>query len=296
MPKKQPAKIVNFSGYTGGFDVNKTKVSSKKTTRSKKNEKRKIDNFETKKFNIAPILFIILIAGLVYGCLKAPMFNVKKILVDNNLVYTDNEIIVMSRLAMNKNIFLQNTNLAIESIKKAPYTADVKVVRKFPNIMKIILTEREKKAYIDYVGVYAIIDANGMILEEVNKNEASDILPIVKGVLPKDIIKGFELGKRIEADEDLKIQRLLNVLDLMEKNEIIFNINEINVTNKDEILITIEDGAKVINFGDLSNMNIKIKYLEKILESNIGKKGLILMNSNENNLKPIFKETIGGKI
>ena len=98
----------------------------------------------------------------------------------------------------------------------------------------------------------------------------------------------------LNADDSIKLQRVVNVLSLIEKNELNLDILEIDVNDRDNVIVLINNGDIKINFGDMSNMNIKTPFLPAILEDKEGKKGTIYMNSDSDNIQPIFSEIIGG--
>lgn len=306
-------KIVNFSMYSGYMPTNQSDKKSKKNKTNKKKDNKKI-----KKGKLILVLLILLILAILYTCLFTPLFNITKITIkyeDTNLVhlignnediseeqrnvetyskYTDNEIITMSNIKIGNNIFKENLSEAEQLIISAPYIKAAAIARKFPGEVIIYLKERQKKAYIDYVGSYVCIDEEGYMLESIKKEEKIDNLPIITGITPKDIVKGFTLGELVDADDPIKIQKITNIFSLISKNDLVLDIQTIDVSDKDNVNITIDDGSKTIKFGDLSNMNAKIVYLKEILEHTKEKKGTIIMDSADDDLKPIFSENIGG--
>ena len=177
-------------------------------------------------------------------------------------------------------MYLPNTSHAVE------------VKRILPSTIKIEVEEREIKAYVDYIGAYMCIDETGFCVDSIKKDQKEENIPIVRGINPIDSIQGFMIGDILNADDSIKVQRLSNLLYLIEKNELGLEIYEIDITDKDNVSIIINNGDIRINFGDMSNMNIKIPFLPKILEDKQGKKGIINMNSDSDDIQPIFSEII----
>lgn len=308
MAKNKTGKIVNFSMYSGYMPNSEIQKSKNK----KKKKKRGNDNKRLRKGRVTFILLLLFVLAIMYICLFTPLFNITKITIkykDNNLMnlvsedlsdmetyskYTDNEIINISGIKIGNNIFKEDLSRAEQLITLAPYVKIATTARKFPGEVIVYIEERYKKAYIDYVGSYVCIDEEGYMLETIKKEEKIDNLPIITGITPKDIVKGFTLGEIIDADDPIKIQRIVNIFSLINKNEIMLDIKSIDVSDKDNVNITIDDGAKMIKFGNLSNMNAKIVYLKEILELTKDKNGTIIMDSSDDDLKPIFSEEIGG--
>ena len=67
-------------------------------------------------------------------------------------------------------------------------------------------------------------------------------------------------------------------------------IETIDASNVDEIKVKLANRDLEINFGDMSNMNLKIQFLPEILKDVEKKKGTILMDSDDDDFKPRFFE------
>ncbi len=306
MGKTKNNKVVNFSQYAGYNQKNKTKKKKKK-------------NF------IPLILIVLLIIAVGCVCLFTDIFNIEKIEVQGiNVAYVssgldniqdledvipnDNvtsylaeegmayysieDIISMSGITMGNNMFKENLNVAVEKIQAAPYVKSANIVRKFPNALIINVEERIFRAFVDYVGSYVCIDDTGFVVNIINKSQKVTNEPCIIGITPKDLVKGFVVGEMLNADDPIKLQRVVNLLNLIDKNQLQIDIETIDITNVNEVLVKLRDKDITINFGDMSNMNLKIQFLPEILNDVGNKKGTVLMNSDEDNLKPRFFEKI----
>lgn len=308
MGKRKSNKVVNFSQYAGYRQNNMTKKNKKKNR-----------NF------IPLILVIIAIIAIGCVCLFTDMFNIEKIEVQGiNVAYVSNEldnipeledvtqnesevtyltqsgvayysideVISISGIQIGNNIFKEDLKQAIKNLETAPYIKSASVIRKFPNTLIINVEEREFRAFVDYVGSYVCIDNTGYIVNIINKTQKVSNEPCIIGIVPQDVVKGFTVGEMINADDPIKLQRVVNLLNLIDKNELNLDIEVIDITNVNEVIVNLRDRNVDVNFGDMSNMNLKIQFLPEILKDIGNKKGTILMNSDEDNLKPRFFEKI----
>lgn len=301
MGKKNKSKIVSFAPYS--------------TPKKKKN---------INSITLWIVFILIIIVSLVCVCLFTDVFDIKNIDVkginvayvsdsfdsiqdgetlevakfdtymaeDGMAYYTIDEIIKMSGISQGNNIFKENINTAISNIEKAPYVKSVNITRKFPNVITINVEERILKSFVDYVGSYICMDENGYCVNVINKSDRITNQPIVLGLIPKDVVKGFVLGEMLDVDDPIKLQRVLNLLSLIEKNELAIQIETIDVTNADEVIVKLLGRNINVNFGDMGNINLKIQFLPEILNDIGNKEGTILMNTDEDNLKPRFFEKI----
>ncbi|MBE5821916.1 MAG: FtsQ-type POTRA domain-containing protein [Clostridiales bacterium] len=310
---------------------NQDKGTRKKYTKNNiKEDKKQRKNKPRIRISGKFILFILIIIAVCCFCLFTPSFNVNSVLIqgingteyidpinseisidedgqntditkdiiENGEVhiktnhYSKQEIIDMAEIVMGTNIFQMSIGNIEKNIEKAPYIKSVVVKRVLPSTIKIEVEEREIKAYVDYIGAYMCIDETGYCVDSIKKDDKQDNIPIVRGINPVDTTQGFAVGEILNADDNIKVQRVSNLLNLIEKNELDMQILEIDVTDKENVTIVINNGDIKINFGDMSNMNIKIPFLPKILEDKQGKKGIINMNSDSDDIQPIFSEII----
>ena len=154
------------------------------------------------------------------------------------------------------------------------------------------MEERIFRFFVDYVGSYICVDEEGYIVNSITKSEKVTNEPIVVGIAPGDLIKGFVPGEMLNADDPTKLQRVINLLNLIDKNELELDVETIDVSNVNEVTINLRDKDISVNFGDMTNINLKIQFLPEILKDVDGKKGTILMNSNEDDFRPRFFEKI----
>ena len=308
MKKVKSNKVVSFSQYSG--------YTGSSNNKNKKKEK--------KKFNFAPLICIIILA-IAAGCfcIFTDVFNIEKIdvkginvaylsegldnieeledEVDNKnkatylaeegvAYYSIDEVIAISGITVGNNMFKENLNKAVDNLQSAPYIKSASVIRKFPNTIIINIEEREFRAFVDYVGSYACIDNTGFVVNMINKSEKVTDHPCIVGITPSDLVKGFTVGQMLSADDPIKLQRVVNLLNLIDKNHVDLEIETIDVTNVDEVIVKLKGGKIEVNFGDMTNINLKIQFLPEVLKDVGNKRGTILMNSTDDDLQPRFFE------
>ena len=112
------------------------------------------------------ILFIILISGII-AFLKSPFFTLQKINVKGNNKVKSSEIIKLSQIETNKNIFQKNLLFLNKNLKKNTYikNASLKIVSS--SEIELDIEERVEKYYISASNKFYTIDNSGMILKEI---------------------------------------------------------------------------------------------------------------------------------
>lgn len=319
MGKKKSAKIIDFSLYSG-YSLNQNlKIDNNKDNNKREEENKKVKSKKRKRkkntiINGKLLLFLLIIITVCCFCLFTPGFNVNKIIIQDvnkieyveshnydvaeentgNNHYTKQEIVDMSGIIIGTNIFKTSITQVEENIEKASYIKNATVLRVLPSTIRIEIEERTIVAYVDYIGAYMCIDETGYCVDSIKKESKKNDLPVIKGINAVDSTKGFTIGQILETDDNIKLQRLIYLLNLLKREELNLQIQEIDILDKENVIVIINNGDIKINFGDMSNMNTKIPFLPEILEDKQGKKGTIYMNSDSENIQPIFSELIGG--
>ena len=263
------------------------KEQEKKEQLNKQERKRKKRN---KKIKL--VLKIVLLVGIIAGgtafALISPIFNIKDIKVlDNNQVSSDT-IISLSELKTGENIFRFSSNKAIDKIKENPYVENVKIHRKIPSTIEIKIEERIPTFSVDYMGKYAIINNQGYILEITDNNKE---LPIIlnSSTVEQEITTGQRLN-----DEDLeKLEDILKIMSSAKENNLDKEVTNIDISNRNEYIIYLEQENKYVHLGDSSNLSNKMLYVVAILEKEKENPGDIFVNGDFNNkFQPYFRQKV----
>ena len=271
--------------------IEKTKVKqSTKKQKNNKKEKPKLKKVKTKRVGkiLKAISICVLLAGSIAFLCTTPLFNVTQIDVLGNETVSKEEIISLSQITVNENMFKNIKNTIKQNIKGNAYIEDVEVKRVLPNKIQIVVQERKVKFMVKLLNSYAYINSQGYILEVTSQTKE---VPIIEGVsTPEEEIIA---GKRLN-DEDLnKLGIALSIVSSCEDNEISRFITSINVENTLELKLYMAEKAKTIYLGSNSSLGTKILYVKAILEAEEGAEGDIFVNGDLNDgFKPFFRKKI----
>ena len=265
----------------------KKKEEEKRKQLSKEQRRRKKRNKRIKTI-LKIIIFLGIISGGIVFALTSPIFNIKDIkVIDNNQVSQDT-IISLSGLNADENIFKFYSNNIEDKIKENPYIEDVKVHRKIPNTIEIDVKERVAKYSVDYMGKYAYINTQGYILEIAEDNKK---MPIIQGISTSE--EEVIPGKRLNNDDLNKLEDVIKILDSANENGLDGKVTSIDISNKNEYSIYIEEENKKVHLGDSTNLSNKMLYVMAIIEAEKGKQGDIFVNGDLNNkFQPYFREKV----
>lgn len=269
--------------YINSDDIennNKSKITIQEKI---KIQKRKI----IKKISALLIFFILIIATIVILFLS-PIFNIKSIEVINNNTISSEQIIDISGISTNENIFKYSRREVEENIRLNPYIEDVKVSRNmFSDTVQIDVNERMATLMLEYGNSYVYINNQGYILEVSTVKINS---PIIKGyVTPLEDIKP---GNRLNKEDLERLEIVLKIMEVANSNEIESLITYLNINNPKDYIMVLESEAKTVYLGKCSDLATQMLYIKKMLEREKGIEGEFFVNMDLNTVNPVFRERV----
>ena len=197
-------------------------------------------------------------------------------------------IISLSELKLDENIFKFNKYNVKNKIKENAYIEDVKIHRKIPNVVQIEITQRQPKYSIDFMGKYAYINSQGYILEVADTNNG---LPIIQGIATNE--EEIVPNSRLNEDDLTSLENIIKIMDIAKENNLDTKVTSIDITNKNQYSIYIQEEKKRIHLGENTNLGNKMLYAISIMEKEKGIEGDIYVNGDLNNkFQPYFREKV----
>lgn len=279
--KKKSKKIKKKSNKVKKqVKVKKTEMTEEEYERINK-KKRKMH--KTIKYVTIIILFVILILCAMFS----PLFNIKNILVEGNITISENQIVSLSGLQLDENMFNISKRKIIKKVKENPYVNEVKISRRLPSTLVIKIEERIPAYILEYASGYVYIDKKGYILQLAS--EKID-LPVLQGIETPS--EEYIEGNRLYTEDLVKLSIILRVMELATTNEMNSLITRIDIENQDNVKLIFETEDKIAYIGDSTNLNEKLPMIKAILEKEEGKPGEIFVNMDLNNEYPIFRQRV----
>ena len=262
----------------------KTKKKPKKTAKQLEREKKKRRHiFRFIKWTT----LITLIIGVGIYFLLSPYFNIKSITTNGNKKITSEEIISLSGIQLEENMFKISRSKVEQLIKTNAYIESVDLKRKLPDSIEIQVVER-KPAYMLMLGnAYVYINSQGYILE-LSKEKLE--LPIITGF--STVEDQIQVGNRLNTEDLEKLSSVIQIMDSANSNELGSLITKINIEDKQDYVLELESEDKTVHLGDTSNLSTKMLYIKTVLENEKDKEGEILVNTDLNSKGAIFREKV----
>ena len=262
--------------------IKKTKKNTNKIQKTKKRPKTKKKNIKLK--IVKWIFLLALLATAIILFLLSSVFNITYIVVENNKKISEQEIVNLSGLVKNENMFKTTNKKIKEGIKQNPYIEDVVITRELSGKVKLKVIERTPTYMIKFANGYAYINNQGYILEI---SEEALHLPIITGF--KTSSEEIKAGNRLVVDDLKELENVIKIMETAKNTSIADIITEIDISNSNNYKLVIASEGKTVQFGDLNNINVKILKIEYILEQEKGREGEIYFQNTE---KAVFREKV----
>ena len=270
--------------------TNKNKIKKEEERKRKQTQEEKRRKKRNKKIKVmvkAILLITIIIGGIIFA-MVSPIFHIKDIQVFNNSKVNTDTIISLSELKTEENIFRFNSKKASNKIKENSYIKNVKIHRKFPNTIQIEVEEREQAYSADFLGKYAYLDKQGYILQIGEDNNQKVILQGIE--TPEEQVVE---GKRLNENDLKKLEDVIKIMNAAKEYNLDTKVKSIDISNKNEYSIYLEEEKKKVYLGDSTNLSNKLLYVNAIIEKEKEKTGEIFANGDLNQkFKVYFKESL----
>ncbi len=275
-----------------GISNKKTETNTKKIKQTDSPKSR----LKNKKKKRSPIIFLVkwtsilaIVVGTIIFILTTPMFNVKQINISGEEQLTEEQILSLSKLNIDENIFKNSKTKIINNIKENPYVENVTIKRKLPDTIEIQIEEKQKMYMLKFVNGYVYLSLQGYMLE-ISDNKLE--LPIIIGYKTEE--ENITSGGRLINDDLEKLGSANKIVQSLEEIEIFKEkITSIDISNEEDYIVYIESEKKTIHFGDASNLSNKILYVKSMIDSEKKVEGEIFVNGDLNSkFRPFFRERV----
>lgn len=216
--------------------IQKKKIEKKLTLKQELARKKRKAIFHVTKYFM---FFIIVIGAGIYTVLS-PIFNIKKVEVVGNSKISSDEIISLSEIELEQNMFQYRKEDISKKIKENAYIDTAKVNRKIPDTMEIIVAERKPSFMIQFANAYAYISSQGYILEISNQKQE---LPILTGLETKQ--ENIQAGYRLCTEDLQKLGDVLKIMEAATSNKLAKLITKIDITDNDNYILTMQSKKRL---------------------------------------------------
>lgn len=231
------------------------------------------------KILFALIIIFAVLAGVYYYFLT--QYQIKTVLVDGSVHYTDEEIkdIVMEGRFGNNSFYLSHKYRNRE-ITDVPFVQTINIEVVSADTIRISVYEKALAGYIEYLGRYIYFDKDGIAVE--SSNVITTGVPQVVGVDFDYVV----LYERLPASDENLFKKVLNVTQLMTKYSV--KAEKMFFKDNGELVLYYKDIT--INLGKDEDLDVKIMNLPSLLNNLDDKRGVLRMEEYNESTKTVSFE------
>lgn len=258
-----------------------TKTSKHTVYKKKKRGKKSLARIR----RIKNLLVFILVVTSIIIFARSSFFTVDKINVVGNKKYSSNEVIERAGLVTGKNVFKMlgekpknlvsfRFNDKEQSLYQAmPYIKTVSIRPALHKTISIKIQERTPFAIMETQGTSVLIDREGYALEIVKASDIKNKYFKIMGIS----LDSYNLGQALKFKGRTPLKELVEFCDVLLKNDktsemkLFSKISSFNLSELNNMVVLF-DNRITVKFGDLEEIDYKIRYFRQLFVNNITEK------------------------
>lgn len=189
-------------------------------------------------------------------------FRVSKINVEKNEIYSDEQILKELPIAKGDNLFSFDISEAENALRKAlPYIGDVSISRSLPNTVTVTISERKAEMTLVLGDDAYLLSGDLQVLGRIGGTEiTAGVTRLYTGSVARCLVGEAVTFTDSRTSSDLaELYRCLSEYDMLEQ------VVTIDMVSRFDITLNYADRFTVY-LADIDNMDIKIRFLQGILE------------------------------
>ncbi len=260
-------------------NIQNTQMSADERIISRQNSRRKKNR--RKKIIIRAVLGTIFLLAAIFLVLFL-FFNINKITVSGDDVYSDSDIIASSEVKIGDNlIFVSSKKINSTLTEKLPYVGAVKIKRHLPASLEIIVTKTEAEYAVMTGGAYALLDGNGKVLEK-------DLAFVGDNMIVANLgaVASADIGKNIVLENEQIFTKLMELKEALSECGI-SGITSADISNVYDIKLVYQ-GRITLILGETDGNNMVHKLL-------LAKEAIKTQDAENNTYRGTINLTVSGK-
>lgn len=217
-------------------------------------------------------LFLLLISLVTTLCLTV-FFKITDITVEGNARYTTEELVMTSGIEVGQNLFLTDSKRVRERlIEQYPYVADVKVQKKLPARINLVVTETQAACKVPVSDGVLMVDNQGRILEKLAADDGTAVPQMM-------LCEGMEndVGGYIFPEKPEMLELHQELMGLLEQYGVLEKMTYISYYDRYDIRL-MYDGRIEVKLGNQTELEAKIsQFVQQLPKLGDQDKGTLTM-------------------
>ena len=252
---------------------NNERIVNGRIQRNKRNRRKKII--------IRSIIGVVfLVVGIIVGL--SLFFNINKIVVSGDAIYPLETIVKASGVSEGDNlIFFSKSKLNDKISSELTYIGSVKVKRRLPSTLELVIKKTDAKLGIAMNGYYTLLDENGKVLEK-------DLEMVGENIILANLgeIESINLGETVVLKEEKVFAKMNDVLAECDRIGL-KDVSMIDISDIYNIKIVYQ-GRITLELGETDSENLGSKLA-------LGKAAIEKQDEENNLYRGTINLTVDGK-
>lgn len=271
-----PQRLKKRPGHNSNQKQNSSNINEKRKAQNKKRKKKKTLR---KIITVAAVVLAVIVVMIVLSL--TVLFKIDTVSVSGNSKYKTEQIISVSEIEKNSNLFTADvSNAQTQLLKKLPYIYQAEVKRKFPSTIQITVKETDTVYYVkNKDNSFTLFDSTLKALDVNTQAQPKNGIEIKK-FAPADAVS----GEIVKTDDGKDYTDLLELTQIIEKLKLKDDITEI-YSNDINNNFMVYKGRITFKLGSTADLEDKVykalSVVEKINESDPNAKGTVTVTADK---------------
>lgn len=213
---------------------------------------------------ISVAIIVVCALSLLIVLASSKVFAVRDIMVVGNRNLLAEEVITQSGVQLGDNVLGITSDLLRERLEMNRYIEYLGHEFDYRGTMTIRINERLGMAVVNVLGLYYVMDEDGMVLECVGRSYPAHVAgPHVTG-FAIDMNSRVTVGEVLPVQDRRQIEEMGYVIGALDDANLLSRSSELSVKNLENLYVMTSDGAK-IELGESSGLVTKLLIAREVL-------------------------------
>lgn len=190
------------------------------------------------------------------------VFRLEAVCVIGHSRHSAQDVINLSGLKYGQNIFDINAADVRTALERDASLVFGGLQVKYPNMVYLQVVEREPAAVLEWNGIYFLLDADGVVLDEIIVDEYRGNLPLITGMRVRSANKGLTL----EVNSNVQLNAYSALIKELIKQDYVSQVHQIRMSSADNLYIVNVENIS-IRIGPPEDLKRKVQAIRTAMGS-----------------------------
>ena len=213
---------------------------------------------------MAMTVLVVAVISVMLVLVFSQVFIVRDVMVVGNRNLLREEVVTQSGVKLGDNLLSITSQHLRQKLEQNRYIEYLGHGFDYRGTLTLRINERLGMAVVNELGLYYVLDADGMVLEVAGSAYPTEVAgPKVTG-FEIDPNSRITVGEKLPVHDRVQLEGMQLVVSAMEETNMLARTSLLDVSNMENMYTMTAEGAKVV-LGDTSNMITKLLIAREVL-------------------------------